>query len=69
EDLEARLASSFAPVERRRSHSFRTGGAGEFLIPLEEQLRPRRASSHGILTKHSSGRTSIDPRLWKGQPM
>ncbi|KAG7155659.1 Regulating synaptic membrane exocytosis protein 2-like 2 [Homarus americanus] len=57
EDLEARLSVSMSPLERRRSHSFRSSTRSEFLQGGDEYPRQRRAS-HSALTRSHSLKTN-----------
>ncbi|KAK3854931.1 hypothetical protein Pcinc_038635 [Petrolisthes cinctipes] len=63
DELEARLSVSMSPLERRRSHSFRTATRSEFLQTTEDYVRPRRASFTPLIRSNSI-KNSSQPDLW-----
>lgn len=67
EDLEARLSVSMSPLERRRSHSFRSSTRHEFLTSGDEYPRQRRASHSAIISRSHSVKGSSDHWYKKGQ--
>ncbi|XP_045127944.1 protein piccolo-like isoform X5 [Portunus trituberculatus] len=69
EDLEARLSVSMSPLERRRSHSFRSSTRHEFLTSGEESFpRQRRASHSAIMSRSHSVKNTNDHWHKKGAP-
>ncbi|XP_050733942.1 regulating synaptic membrane exocytosis protein 2-like isoform X2 [Eriocheir sinensis] len=68
EDLEARLSVSMSPLERRRSHSFRSSTRHEFLTTGDEYPRQRRASHSAIISRSHSVKGSSDHWYKKGTP-